>query len=137
MTNNYVNKLSYISLGVQNKVLNGGGGLLYPLTNLNNKTNKIIMDRISLSIFVLEGIMNKQELNKLIGKNVKKYRLLYNTKNKNKMTQAKLSEMLGVHMSLIAALESSNSTQGLSIYNLYQISKILNVRIDKFFEGDV
>lgn len=77
--------------------------------------------------------MNKQELNKLIGKNVKKYRLLYNTKNK--LTQAKLSEMLGVHMSLIAALESSNSTQGLSIYNLYQISKILNVRIDKFFEG--
>ena len=97
------------------------------------------MDRISLSIFVLEEIMNKQELNKLIGKNVKKYRLLYNNKNKNKnkLTQAKLSEMLGVHMSLIAALESSNSTQGLSIYNLYQISKILNVRIDKFFEGDV
>ena len=29
MTNNYVNKLSYISsLVVQNKVLNGGGGLL-------------------------------------------------------------------------------------------------------------
>ena len=41
MTNKYVNKLSYISLLVQNKVLNGGG-LLYPLTNLNNKTNKII-----------------------------------------------------------------------------------------------
>ena len=42
MTNNYINKLSYISSPmVQNKVLNGGG-LLYPLTNLNNKTNKII-----------------------------------------------------------------------------------------------
>ena len=27
MTNNYVNKLSYISLRVQNKVLNGGGVL--------------------------------------------------------------------------------------------------------------
>ena len=40
MTNNYVNKLSYISIGVQNKVLNGGG--YYLLTNLNNKTNKII-----------------------------------------------------------------------------------------------
>ena len=25
MTNNYINKLSYISLLVQNKVLNGGG----------------------------------------------------------------------------------------------------------------
>ena len=36
MTNNYVNKLSYISLGVQNKVLNGGG-LLYLLTNLKVK----------------------------------------------------------------------------------------------------
>jgi len=41
MTNNYVNKLSYVSFSlVQNKVLNGGG-LLYLLTNLNNKTNKI------------------------------------------------------------------------------------------------
>ena len=79
--------------------------------------------------------MNKQELNKLIGKNIKKYRLLYNTKNKDKITQVKLSEELGVNVSLIGALESNNSTQGLSIYNLYQISKILNVRIDKFFEG--
>ena len=79
--------------------------------------------------------MNKQKLNKLIGKNIKKYRLLYNTKNKDKITQAKLSEKLGVNVSLIGALESNNSTQGLSIYNLYQISKILNVRIDKFFEG--
>ena len=76
--------------------------------------------------------MNKQELNKLVGKNIKKYRLLYNTKNK--LTQAKLSEMLGVHMSLIGALESENNSHGLSIYNLYQISKILNVRVDKFFE---
>ena len=41
MTNNYVNKLCYMSSPiVQNKVLNGGG-LLYLLTNLNNKTNKI------------------------------------------------------------------------------------------------
>ena len=28
MTNNYVNKLSYISIGVQNKVLNGGGVII-------------------------------------------------------------------------------------------------------------
>ena len=41
MTNNYVNKLCYMSSPiVQNKVLNGGG--YYLLTNLNNKTNKII-----------------------------------------------------------------------------------------------
>ena len=35
MTNNYVNKLSYISLRVQNKVLNGGG--YYLLTNLKEE----------------------------------------------------------------------------------------------------
>ena len=41
MTNNYVNKLSYISLLVQNKVLRGG--LLYILTNLkvNNFLHEI------------------------------------------------------------------------------------------------
>ena len=59
--------------------------------------------------------MNKQELNKLVGKNIKKYRLLYNTKNKDKITQVKLSEILGVHMSLIGALESENNSHGLSI----------------------
>ena len=38
MTNNYVNKLSYISsLIVQNKVLNGGG--YYLLTNLSKLNN--------------------------------------------------------------------------------------------------
>ena len=41
MTNNYINKLSYMSSPiVQNKVQ--WGGVLYLLTNLNNKTNKII-----------------------------------------------------------------------------------------------
>ena len=41
MTNTINNRISYISSPiVQNKVQ--GGGLLYLLTNLNNKTNKII-----------------------------------------------------------------------------------------------
>ena len=41
MTNKINNIISYISSPiVQNKVLNGGG--YYLLTNLNNKTNKII-----------------------------------------------------------------------------------------------
>ena len=40
MTNNYVNKLSYVSFSlVQNKVLSKE---CYLLANLNNKTNKII-----------------------------------------------------------------------------------------------
>ena len=41
MTNKINNIISYASFPlVQNKVLNGGG--YYLLTNLNNKTNKII-----------------------------------------------------------------------------------------------
>ena len=41
MTNKYNNIINYISsLIVQNKVQ--WGGVLYLLTNLNNKTNKII-----------------------------------------------------------------------------------------------
>ena len=36
MTNNYVNKLSYTSLVVQNKV-QWGGGVLYLLTNLKEE----------------------------------------------------------------------------------------------------
>ena len=41
MTNNYVNKLSYISSTiVQNKVLNGGG--YYLLTNLNKLNNNYV-----------------------------------------------------------------------------------------------
>ena len=42
MTNKINNIISYMSSPiVQNKVLNGGRGY-YLLTNLNNKTNKII-----------------------------------------------------------------------------------------------
>ena len=42
MTNKINNIKSYVSFSlVQNKVLKGGG-LLFSLTNLNNKTNKII-----------------------------------------------------------------------------------------------
>ena len=41
MTNNYVNKLSYVPFHlVQNKVQ--WGGALYLLSNLNNKINNII-----------------------------------------------------------------------------------------------
>ena len=58
MTNNYVNKLSYISSPiVQNKVLNGG--VLYLLTNLkvNSFLHEIKWDSYHLPIFcyVIKG----------------------------------------------------------------------------------
>ena len=80
--------------------------------------------------------MTNEELKKLVGKNVRKYRLIYNAYNKNKLTQAKLAEKIGAKTQLIGALESENSDMGVSIYNLYMISKVLNVPINKFFEEE-
>ena len=77
--------------------------------------------------------MTEIELNKIVGKNIKKYRLLYNV-NIGKMTQKDLAKKIGVGISTIGNLESSNITQGVSLYNLYKISKVLEVSIDKFFE---
>jgi len=76
--------------------------------------------------------MTNEELKKLVGKNVRKYRLIYNAYNKNKLTQAKLAEKIGAKTPLIGALESENNPMGISIYNLYMI----NVPINKFFEEE-
>ena len=75
--------------------------------------------------------MNKFEVKKIIGNNIKKYRNL----SKEKLTQANLAELVGVKRSLIGAVESENNKTCISVFNLYKISKALNVRIDKFFEG--
>ena len=80
--------------------------------------------------------MTKKELNKIIGKNIRKYRLIYNAYKKNKLTQAGLASKIGAKTPLIGALESDNNNMGVSIYNLYMISKVLNVPIEKFFEEE-
>ena len=77
--------------------------------------------------------MTQEELNRIIGKNVRKYRLIYSANN-TKLTQKELANKIGVSTPLIGALESTNSRQGVSVYNLFQISKILNIPIEKFFE---
>ena len=77
--------------------------------------------------------MTEENLNKTIGKNVRKYRLIYNA-NGGEMTQRELASKVGVSVSMIGALESKNITQGVSLYNLYKISEILNVPITKFLE---
>ena len=77
--------------------------------------------------------MTNEELKKLVGRNIKKYRLIYNSKNKNKITQEKLAKEIGSKTALISALESESNIKGISIYNLYMISKVLKVPINKFF----
>ena len=71
----------------------------------------------------------------LIGQNIRYYRKLYNlNKSKDKeLTQEKLAELAGVSVSLIGNLESDKVSQGVSVYNLWKISNILNVPIQKFF----
>jgi len=74
--------------------------------------------------------MKEQTLYKIIGKNIKKYRNL----NNQKLTQKELASRIGVCTSLIGSLESDNINQGISIYNLYKISKVLNISIDKLLK---
>ena len=75
---------------------------------------------------------NEKELYSIIGKNIRYYRKLYSL-NKKELTQEMLAEIANVSTSLIGNLESKKTYQGISIYNLYKISKILDVPIEKFF----
>ena len=80
--------------------------------------------------------MTNEELKKVVGRNVRKYRILYNAYNKEKFTQKGLASKIGAKTPLIGALESENNNMGVSIYNLYMISKVLNVPIEKFFKEE-
>jgi len=77
--------------------------------------------------------MTEENFNKLVGKNIKRQRLLYNA-NYGVLTQKELAKRVGVSISLIGALESKNLSQGISMYNLYKISEVLNCPIDEFFK---
>ena len=72
--------------------------------------------------------MTNVELKMIIGNNIKKYRMI------NNLTQEELAKLIGCTTPLIGALESSKMCQGISVYNLYKISKVLNISIEKFFE---
>ena len=72
-------------------------------------------------------------VNNIVGKNIKKYRLLYSV-NERSMTQSDLAKRIGVSVSLIGSMESTKVNQGISLYNLYKISEVLDVPINKFFE---
>ncbi len=77
-----------------------------------------------------------QQLNRIVGNNIKYYRELYNAgkRRDDRITQEKLAELIDVSTSTIGNLESECSSLGISIYNLWKISKVLNVSIEKFFE---
>lgn len=75
--------------------------------------------------------MTKDQLYRTIGKNIKKYR-----KNSNKkLTQQELAKKIGVSTSLIGSIESNKTNQGISVYNLYKISKVLKVPIENLLQN--
>ncbi len=78
--------------------------------------------------------LDSNELFKIIGKNVKYYRKLYNLQ-KGKMTQEQLAELANVSTALIGNLESEKIPQGISVYTLWKISQILDVPIENLFEN--
>ena len=79
--------------------------------------------------------MDQNKLNKIIGKNIKKYRSK-TILNGKKLTQEKLAELINVSVSLISNLESNKGKTGISINNLYKISIVLNTPISKFMEDN-
>ena len=86
--------------------------------------------------FILESkklwvdFMSDNELFDIIGENISYYRRLYSLE-KEKMTQERLAEIIGVSTSLIGGLESKKTNQGISVPTLYIISVALEVPIYK------
>lgn len=78
--------------------------------------------------------VQSSELFKIIGKNIKYYRKLYNLE-KGKMTQEKLAELTDVSIALIGNLESEKIDQGISVFTLWKISKALEIPIENLFDG--
>lgn len=76
------------------------------------------------------------ELFRIIGKNTKYYRKLYNLE-KGKMTQENLAELVNVSTALIGNLESDKIQQGISVYTLWKISQVLEIPIEKFFTESI
>ncbi|MGB9812470.1 MAG: helix-turn-helix domain-containing protein [Thermovenabulum sp.] len=69
---------------------------------------------------------NIENINIIIGKNIKKYR------TSKKMTRKKLAEKLGISPQYLYNIE--NGQRRINAEKLYAISKILNVSIEKFFK---
>lgn len=74
--------------------------------------------------------ISDNELFDIIGANVSYYRRLYSLE-KEKLTQEKLAEKIGVATSVIGGLESKKTNQGISVPTLYRISLALNVSLDE------
>ena len=65
---------------------------------------------------------------KTVAKNIRKYR-----KEKN-VTQEQLAVDIGVSPEFYRKFESTLGSEGITLINVYRISVVLGISIDKFFE---
>ena len=69
-----------------------------------------------------------EDIIKTVAKNIRKYR-----KEKN-VTQEQLAVDIGVSPEFYRKFESTLGSEGITLVNVYRISVVLGVSIDKFFE---
>lgn len=73
-------------------------------------------------------IMTKEELRKIVGKNIRRERL------SRFMTIEKLAEMLDLSPGFVGLIEHGN--RGATTYNLYKLSELFGVGVETFYAVD-
>lgn len=68
------------------------------------------------------------EIIKTVAKNIRKYR------KERKITQEQLAIDIDVSPEFYRRFETTLGSEGISLVNVYKISVVLDIRIDKFFE---
>ena len=70
------------------------------------------------------------EIIKIVATNIRKYR------KERKITQEQLALDIDVSPEFYRKFESTLGSEGISLNNVYKISIVLDIRIDKFFENE-
>lgn len=82
-----------------------------------------------MATFKRDFIFN-DEIVKTIAKNIRKYR------KEQGVTQEQLALDIDVSPEFYRRFESTLGKEGISLINVYKISVVLNIKIDKFFEDN-
>ena len=72
----------------------------------------------------------KEDIIKIVAKNIRKYR------KERKITQEQLAIDIGVSPEFYRKFESTLGSEGITLINVYKISVVLDISIDKFFEDN-
>ena len=85
----------------------------------------------SIIYLIVGDNMNQEKLNYIIGRNIKKYRSIYNN-NGIRMTQEKLAEKAHLHRTYIGMVERAE--RNITLINMQKIASALGVQIGELLE---